>query len=312
MPPIFDVTFAAGAPLDLTRDLLYGAAVTSTLAAALAATLGALACAVPSRPPPDLAGYPAVPRTHRCQPLSAAAAATGAAVLAASLSAAAARAAATDQTIRRRRRRRRLQTALAVGHRPWRRPSAPLSFISSSVFLFAALPAADRALTRRFLEGYTRLGVRPSHMRVMVDATRDPARGAPTAALLRELGVAAAVDPRGTTAAARRNRSSAFFRSLPGDAWATIVTPRGGAAANLTRAGREPFRLECMREPLPGLAADRLVLYRAREMSRGRIRQLDDASSSTSELGVAPRVPIGRRRPPEWCEALCVRAAPVG
>ena len=34
MPPIFDVTFAAGAPLDLTRDLLYGAAVTSTLAAA--------------------------------------------------------------------------------------------------------------------------------------------------------------------------------------------------------------------------------------------------------------------------------------
>ena len=33
MPPIFDVTFAAGAPLDLTRDLLYGAAVTSTLAA---------------------------------------------------------------------------------------------------------------------------------------------------------------------------------------------------------------------------------------------------------------------------------------
>ena len=310
MPPIFDVTFAAGAPLDLTRDLLYGAAVTSTLAAALAATLGALACAVPSRPPPDLDGYPAVPRTHRCQPLSAAAA-TGAAVLAASLSAAAARAAATDQTIRRRRRRRRLQTALAAGHRPWRRPSAPLSFISSSVFLFAALPAADLALTRRFLEGYTRLGVRPSHMRVMVDATRDPARGAPTAALLGELGVAAAVDPRGTTAAARRNRSSAFFRSLPGDAWATIV-PRGGAAANLTRAGRVPFRLECMREPLPALAADRLVLYRAREMSRGRIRQLDDASSSTSELGVAPRVPIGRRRPPEWCEALCVRAAPVG
>ena len=311
MPPIFDVTFAAGAPLDLTRDLLYGAAVTSTLAAALAATLGALACAVPSRPPPDLDGYPAVPRTHRCQPLSAAAAATGAAVLAASLSAAAARAAATDQTIRRRRRRRRLQTALAGGHRPWRRPSAPLSFISSSVFLFAALPAADLTLTRRFLEGYTRLGVRPSHMRVMVDATRDPARGAPTAALLRELGVAAAVDPRGTTTAARRNRSSAFFRSLPGDAWATIVT-RGGAAANLTRADL-PFRLECVRAPLPALAADRLVLYRAREMSRGRIRQLDDASSSsTSELGVAPRVPIGRRRPPEWCEALCVRAAPVG
>ena len=311
MPPIFDVTFAAGAPLDLTRDLLYGAAVTSTLAAALAATLGALACAVPSRPPPDLDGYPAVPRTHRCQPLSAAAAATGAAVLAASLSAAAARAAATDQTIRRRRRRRRLQTALAAGHRPWRRPSAPLSFISSSVFLFAALPAADLALTRGFLEGYTRLGVRPSHMRVMVDAPRDPARGAPTAALLRELGVAAAVDPRGTTAAARRNRSYAFFRSLPGDAWATIVTPRGGAAANLTRADL-PFRLECVRAPLPALAADRLVLYRAREMSRGRIRQLDDASSSTSELGVAPRVPIGRRRPPEWCEALCVRAAPVG
>ena len=148
-------------------------------------------------------------------------------------------------------------------------------------------------------------------MRVMVDATRYPARGAPTAALLRELGVAAAVDPRGATAAARRNRSSAFFRSLPGDAWATIVTPRGGAAANLTRADL-PFRLECVRAPLPALAADRLVLYRAREMSRGRIRQLDDASSSTSELGVAPRVPIGRRRPPEWCEALCVRAAPVG
>ena len=53
MPPIFDVTFAAGAPLDLTRDLLYGAAVTSTLAAALAATLGALrrrAVAAATRP----------------------------------------------------------------------------------------------------------------------------------------------------------------------------------------------------------------------------------------------------------------------
>ena len=212
MPPIFDVTFAAGAPLDLTRDLLYGAAVTSTLAAALAATLGALACAVPSRPPPDLDGYPAVPRTHRCQPLSAAAAATGAAVLAASLSAAAAPPRPTRPSVVVGGGGCRRRSLAAIG---LRRPSAPLSFISSSVFLFAALPAADLALTRRFLEGYTRLGVRPEPMRVMVDATRDPARGAPTAALLRELGVAAAVDP----GAPRRRRGGTapppFFGRCP-------------------------------------------------------------------------------------------------
>ena len=52
-----------------------------------------------------------------------------------------------------------------------------LAFLAAQLHVFTMIPSTDETLMRHWLAHYTGLGVRPSHIQVLVDPQRDPARG---------------------------------------------------------------------------------------------------------------------------------------
>ena len=106
---------------------------------------------------------------------------------------------------------------------PRQRPPAaaqPLAFLAAQLHVFTMIPSTDETLMRHWLAHYTGLGVRPSHIQVLVDPQRDPARGAGMAALLSPLGVNYTFALRQYHSDLKRDAANAFLRALPADAWA--------------------------------------------------------------------------------------------
>ena len=96
----------------------------------------------------------------------------------------------------------------------------PLAFLAAQLHVFTMIPSTDETLMRHWLAHYTALGVRPSHIQVLVDPQRDPARGAGMAALLSPLGVNYTFALREYHSDLKRDAANAFLRALPADAWA--------------------------------------------------------------------------------------------
>ena len=212
-------------------------------------------------------------------------------------------------------------------HARQRPPAAaqPLAFLAAQLHVFTMILSTDETLMRYWLAHYIGLGVRPSHIQVLVDPQRDPARGAGMAALLSPLGVNYTLRGGSTIRTSSATRQ-AFLRALPADAWPSRPTPtsssgsraiwrswcatrrrgttassprtlRSGSAPTSPAAGRragiaEQFPIECagFRAALPPNfnAQDYKTAFSACDHA-GRTRQIAGSHALAPEFYKTPR-----------------------